>query len=187
MEKERNRNLMLYEFKCGHSAAAATRNICRIEGAGTVKESTCRRWFAKFRTGEEGLRDKNRSGRPLAYNLEDFRQATEGNPRTSVRRLATELLVSKSTIWNHLHRIRKANRRARKVPRELTAEQKQRRIDLCRQLRQNALDGRFYRRIITCDEKWIFFQNPDHAKQWITPGQPALPVSKKILLGKRLC
>jgi hypothetical protein len=26
MEKERNRNLMLYEFKCGHSAAAATRN-----------------------------------------------------------------------------------------------------------------------------------------------------------------
>jgi hypothetical protein len=32
MEKERNRNLMLYEFKCGHSAAAATRNICRFEG-----------------------------------------------------------------------------------------------------------------------------------------------------------
>jgi hypothetical protein len=27
MEKEQNRNLMLYEFKCGHSAAAATRNI----------------------------------------------------------------------------------------------------------------------------------------------------------------
>jgi hypothetical protein len=23
MEKEQNRNLMLYEFKCGHSAAAA--------------------------------------------------------------------------------------------------------------------------------------------------------------------
>jgi transposase len=63
MEKERNRNLMLYEFKCGHSAAAATRNICRIEGAGTVKESTCRRWFAKFLNGEKGFEDKNRSGR----------------------------------------------------------------------------------------------------------------------------
>jgi histone-lysine N-methyltransferase SETMAR len=186
MEKERNRNLMLYEFKCGHSAAAATRNICRIEGAGTVKESTCRRWFAKFRTGEEGLRDKNRSGRPLAYNLEDFRQTIEGNPRTSVRRLETELLLSKSTYWNHLHRIGKANRRARKVPRELTAEQKQRRIDLCRQLRQNAFDGRFYGRIITCDEKWIFFQNPDHANQWITPGQPALPVPKINSFGKKV-
>jgi hypothetical protein len=59
MEKERNRNLMLrvYEFKCGHSAAAAIRNtrICRIEDVGTIKESTCRRWFAKFL--------KNRSGR----------------------------------------------------------------------------------------------------------------------------
>jgi hypothetical protein len=39
MEKERNRNLLLYEFKCGHSAAATTRNICRLEDAGTVKES----------------------------------------------------------------------------------------------------------------------------------------------------
>jgi hypothetical protein len=27
MVKERNRNLMLHEFKCGHLAAAATRNI----------------------------------------------------------------------------------------------------------------------------------------------------------------
>jgi hypothetical protein len=43
-------------------AAAATRNICKIEGAGTVKESTCPRWFAKFLNGE-GLKDKNRSGR----------------------------------------------------------------------------------------------------------------------------
>jgi hypothetical protein len=47
---------MLYEFKCGHSAATVTRNICRIEGAGTVKESTCRRWFAKLPNGEEGLK-----------------------------------------------------------------------------------------------------------------------------------
>jgi hypothetical protein len=53
MEKERNRNLM----------GAASRNTCRIERAGTVKESTCRRWFAKFLNGEEGLKDKNRSGR----------------------------------------------------------------------------------------------------------------------------
>jgi hypothetical protein len=54
---------MLYEFKCGHSAAATTRNICRIKGAGTVKESTCPRWFAKFVNGEEGRKDRNRSGR----------------------------------------------------------------------------------------------------------------------------
>jgi hypothetical protein len=62
MEKERNRNLMLYEFtrKCRHSVAAVTRNICRIESAGAVKESTCRQWFAKFPNEEE---DKNRSGR----------------------------------------------------------------------------------------------------------------------------
>jgi hypothetical protein len=63
MEKERNCNLLLYKFKCGHSAAAVIRNLCRIEGEGTVKESTCRQWFTKFLNGEEGLKDKNRSGR----------------------------------------------------------------------------------------------------------------------------
>jgi hypothetical protein len=43
--------------------------ICRIEGAGTVKESTCGRWFAKFLNGEEGLTDKNRSGRKSPSSL----------------------------------------------------------------------------------------------------------------------
>jgi hypothetical protein len=37
--------------------------ICRIEAARTVKESICRRWFAKYLNGEEGLKDKSRSGR----------------------------------------------------------------------------------------------------------------------------
>jgi hypothetical protein len=64
MEKERNRNLMLYEFKCGHSAAAALRNMCR-----TVKESTCRPWFAKFLNGEEGFKDQHRSGRKSPSNI----------------------------------------------------------------------------------------------------------------------
>jgi hypothetical protein len=43
--------------------------LCRIEGAGTVKESTCRRWFAKFLNGEEGLKDKNRSGLSIVLEL----------------------------------------------------------------------------------------------------------------------
>jgi hypothetical protein len=34
-----------------------------LKWTGTVKESTGRRWFAKFLDGEEGLKDKSRSGR----------------------------------------------------------------------------------------------------------------------------
>jgi hypothetical protein len=34
--------------------------VCRIEGAGTVKNLSA---MAKFLNGEEGLKDKNRSGR----------------------------------------------------------------------------------------------------------------------------
>jgi hypothetical protein len=44
-------------------SGSSHKKYSRIEGAGTVKESTCRRWFAKFLNEEEGLKDKNRSER----------------------------------------------------------------------------------------------------------------------------
>jgi hypothetical protein len=64
MEKERNRNLMIYELNVDIQRQQPQElYVCRIEGAGTIKDSTCRRWFAKFLNEKEGLKDKNRSGR----------------------------------------------------------------------------------------------------------------------------
>jgi hypothetical protein len=68
MEKEQNRNLMIYELN-GDIQRQQPQEIyvCRIEGAGTIKDSTCRRWFAKFLNEKEGLKDKNRSGRKSPF------------------------------------------------------------------------------------------------------------------------
>ena len=74
------------------------------------------------------------------------------------------------------------------MPHDLTKKQANRRIETCRKLLENPRDERFIRRIVTSDEKWIYFNNPDKRNQWLDIGQVAQPVprserfSKKTLL-----
>ncbi|CAH2104427.1 unnamed protein product [Euphydryas editha] len=62
---------LLYEFHKGKSAAEAQRIICATYGDSVVDDSTCRRWFRKFRNGDYNLNDKPRSGRPPTISDEE--------------------------------------------------------------------------------------------------------------------
>ena len=73
------------------------------------------------------------------------------------------------------------------VPHELTPQQTQHRVDICHQLIGNPMDGRFTRRIVTCDEKWVYYRNPDTSKQCLSPRQPAKVIFKKICLTPQKC
>ena len=42
------------------------------------------------------------------------------------------------------------------------------------------MDDRFIRRIVTYDEKLVYYCNPDASKQWLGPCQPAKVSVKKI-------
>lgn len=126
-----------------------------------------------------GLRDKERLGRPATLDPEVLRKAVEANPRTSTRRLSDEVGSSKSTIHRHLIQLGKVNKSCRVVPHDLTPAQAKCRVDICRDLLSNPQDDRFFKRIVTCDEKWILYRNPDMTKQWLDPGQSAEPVVKQ--------
>jgi hypothetical protein len=92
---------------------------------------------------------------------------------------------SKSTIHSHLTALGKIYKSCRVVPHELTAEQAQRRVEFCRKLFQLPKDHRFIKRIATCDEKWIYLNNPDLQKQWLHKGQLTVPVAKRQRFGKK--
>ena len=66
------------------------------------------------------------------------------------------------------------------VPHELTPQQAPRRVDVCRQLIGNPVDDRFIRRIVTCDEKWVYYRNPDASKHWLGLREPAKVIVKKL-------
>ena len=185
MEKTEIRVLVRHYWKQGFNATAATKKICEVEGDNVISERVARNWFKKFDNGDIDLEDKTRSGRPSTVNSEAISKAIEANPSTSTRTLSAELGIPQTSIVRHLHTLGKVNRRCREVPHELTEIQAQRRVETCRKLLQNPRDERFIRRIVTCDEKWIYFSNPDKKNQWLDPGQMANPVAKRDRFSKK--
>jgi hypothetical protein len=47
-------------------------------------------------------------------------------------------------------------------------------------------DSRFLKRLVTCDEKWIFYDNVIQKRQWCTPGEAPKPTPKKNLHSGKL-
>ena len=184
-QKRRIRELLLYEFKKGHRATKVARNICDAEGAGAVSIRKAQREFKKFRNGDISLERKKGSGRLCSIDSKALYKTVKANPTTTTRRLSLEFRTSNSTIWENLQRLGMVVKRCREVPHELTPAQKRHRVDVCIQLLTNTQDELFFKRIVTCDEKWIHFNNFNQQTQWLDPDQPALPVPRRGRFDKK--
>jgi len=40
-------------------------------------------------------------------------------------------------------------------------------------------------RIVTGDEKWIYFENPKHKRSWVTPGEPSTSTARPNRYGRK--
>ena len=98
----------------------------------------------------------------------------------STCRLSEELGASKDTIHCQINILRKSYRSSKPVTHELAHQQVQRKVDFCRQPIGNPMDDRFFKRIVTCDEKWIYYRKPDALKELLSPRQPAKVIVKKV-------
>ena len=185
-DKTAIRVLLRFFWKKGLSAKAAAEEICAVEGNGVIDRRTASNWFKRFNEGDISLVDKPRSGRPSIVDDETLRDMVKEQPRISTRDLSVELGPSKDTINRHLHKLNFVNKQPRKDPYELTEAQAQQRVNLCKKLRENPHDNRFWKRIVTCDEKWIFLSNPDYRKQWVPRDEEAQPVVQRNRFGRKV-
>lgn len=185
-EKIAIRVLLRHYWKKGLSTRAAAEEICAVEGEGVVNKTTAAEWFKRFNEGDTSLQDKPRSGRPSTVDNEALLEAVKNQPATSNRILSAELGPHYSTIDRHLQHLGLHNRRCREIPHDLTPAQAQRRKDICQQLLANPQDARFWKRIVTGDEKWIYLSNPYKDNQWLMPGQPAVPVVRREQFEKKV-
>jgi transposase len=178
MEKYEVRLPLRHYWKQNYKAAAAAKIECDAEGEGAVKR-TAQRWFKMFASDNLSLEDEQRPGRPRIWDSEATKEDAEQQPSTSTRRLSDTLGPSKSTIHRHLTALGIIYKSCRVVPHELSAEQAQRRVEFYRKLLQLPKGHRFIKRIVTCDEKWIYLNNPDLRKQWLDKGQLPVPAAKR--------
>ena len=56
---------MLYEFHSKQNATQATNSICLAHGDNALDVRTCKNLFARLKSGDFDLIDKDRSGRPI--------------------------------------------------------------------------------------------------------------------------
>lgn len=180
------RVIYLYEWKLGHNASQAAKNINLAFGEGTATDRNIRRWFDKFISGDMNLENEDR-GRPLIQFVDqDLKKIIESDTRQSVRDIAQTMGSSKSTISRHLTQMGKVKKMDKWVPHELTEKHKLRRLEISSSLISRHAYDPFLERIVTCDEKWILYDNRRRSAQWLDKNEEPKPMPKPNLHAKKI-
>jgi len=114
------RYVMLFYYRKGKIAAEACRKILKVYGKNAVSERTTQEWFARFRFGNQDVKDASRPGRPITENVGEILQLVEQDLHASCQEISEALNINHMTVWNHLKKVNYKKKLDVWVPNELT-------------------------------------------------------------------
>ncbi|OAD62845.1 Histone-lysine N-methyltransferase SETMAR [Eufriesea mexicana] len=161
------RVIFLCEYKLGNNAANAAHNLNLAIAENTVNHRKVQRWFEKFRSGDFSLQNDPRGRPKTSVKNDDLKALVEANSTVSTRELATRMNVDHTTILRHLSEIGKVKEMDKWVPHELTERNKLAQLNVCSSLLIRYHREPFFDRIITCDDKWVLYDNRKRCALWL--------------------
>ena len=99
--------------------------------------------FQRFNTGEENIKELPRSGRPELWDIENIRRVLEENPQKVLIGSQKNLVNQNIPYIARLRHLENHTEAVVSVPHELTNQQAERRVNICRQLIDNPKDDRY--------------------------------------------
>jgi len=177
--------------KLGKSATETYDFLKKVYGDECLSCTEVFEWFKRFKEGREEIGDDQRPGRPSTSktdaNIEKVSETFRQNRRLSIRAVAELINIDKETFRQVLHNNFNMKKVCSKmVPRLLTPEQKEIRMNICADILQNMEnDPNFLEKVITCDESCFFFQyDPESKRQSMHWKSSSSPRPKKARRSK---
>jgi histone-lysine N-methyltransferase SETMAR len=170
--KIEQRHAIHFCVRLGKTATETCNMLVQAYHEDAVARRTVFDWHKKFSEGCESAADASRSGRPREATSAGFIEAVEAalqeDRRSSISYLSARLGISYGSVQHILTvELQMSRVCARWVPRLLTQEQRDHRVDVCHKWKNRfQREGwQFLKRVITCDETWIYFFDPESKQQ----------------------
>ena len=157
------RKVLLFCFNLKKSAAESHWTLVEAYGDNASSETTYKDWFRRFKDDKVHF-DKKCENR--LRKVEDI-AGSFGRGRYPIAKNACRAIGCFSN--SHFHAATchgEGSKFGKWVPHELNDRQMKRRQNTCQILLAGQKRKSFLHRIVTDDEKWIYFQNP---KSWVDP------------------
>lgn len=195
-DKEQFRMYTFTREKLGDNSRKIFEDLQTVWGTTAPGESTIRRWCHEFATGERcSFADKSKPGRPMSTRTAEMISAVgemiSSDPKLSSRDIADELDTSHTSILQILREdLHLRNVCSVWVPHELSAENKQQRVQCANLLRNSLLTAGEARYDVYAveDETYVNFE-PVHTKAenrtWLPVDAPRLRVVRDHLTRKK--
>ncbi|XP_068081357.1 protein GVQW3-like [Anabrus simplex] len=141
-------------------------------GDGVMDVSKVRSWVRQFNEGRTSCDNKPKQPRARTSRSDDMIEKVErivlGDRRITVEQIASSVDISVGSVHTILHddlKMRKVP--SRWVPRMLTDDHKAARVACCQAMltRNDSMNGTFFSSIVTMDETWTPFFNPETKRQ----------------------
>ena len=162
MKKNEIRSYILIRHKLKTEPRIIHSELVSSLGDSSPSLRTVFRWVERFRSTGEETNDRHRVGRPItactSANIEQVRAIIEDDPRICLNDIEVMTSLCRGTIMNIIHKhLQKRKLSSRWIPHNLTAEQKLKRLNICKQNLAMFEEGKWRLcDVITGDESWIY-------------------------------
>jgi histone-lysine N-methyltransferase SETMAR len=180
------REVLLHYFILKKTAAESHRLLVEAYSDHALSETTCRDWFRRFKSGDFDLDNKERGKPPKKFEDSELQSLLDEDDAQSQEQLAEELNVDQATISRRLQALGKIRKEGKWVPHELKERDIERRLVTCEMLLNRFERKSFLHRIVTGDEKWIYFDNPVRTTHYVDPGAPVKSTPKRNIHGNKV-